>query len=262
MDEEANATIVPSLDDDTIYWNGAWRDRPSRLPSDEVTCSGINRSFVYGLGDYYTDEQRRVLDDGLCHTFREGMANRVQASHPNPADDTWSHPSSVVGELFDMNNPTDIRCIVVEADHRADEHQFDFMSIHDAHCSFGPVDEGRSLCQRCHDRWRWIKDHARRNVEIRERGYHPATRLSILTRSASLQKRSRASRCTSAGTGPTSASTHFWTCAPSIQSPTCNRPERDCLTHLLLDRWVAGASSARETEGILERRRGRRIMIW
>ena len=190
MEQEANATIIPSLDDDAIYWNGAWRDRPPRLPSDEVTCSGINRSFVYGLGDYYTDEQRRVLDDGLCHTFREGMANRVQASHPNPADDTWSHPSSVVGELFDMNNPTDIRCIVVEADHRADEHQFDFMSIHDAHCSFGPVDEGRSLCQRCHDRWRWIKDHARRNVEIRERGYHPATRLSILTRSASLQKRS------------------------------------------------------------------------
>jgi len=70
----ADVTVIHSRDDETIYWNGAWRDRPPRLPSDEVTCSGINRSFVYGLGGHYTDEQRRVLDDGLCHTFREGMA--------------------------------------------------------------------------------------------------------------------------------------------------------------------------------------------
>ena len=103
MEQEANATIVPSLDDDTIYWNGAWRDRPPRLPSDEVTCSGINRSFIYGLGGHYTDEQWRVLDDGLCHTFREGMANRVQASHPRRS-------GSEVATEGPRSEPPSLRC--------------------------------------------------------------------------------------------------------------------------------------------------------
>ena len=82
----SDVKIIHSHDDETIYWNGAWRDRPPRLPSDEVVCSGVTRSFIYSLGDYYTDEKRRVLDEGLCHTFCKGMANHVQASHPNPTD--------------------------------------------------------------------------------------------------------------------------------------------------------------------------------
>ena len=33
MDEEADTTIIPSLWDDTIYWDGAWRTRPPLIPS-------------------------------------------------------------------------------------------------------------------------------------------------------------------------------------------------------------------------------------
>ena len=41
----ADVKIIHSHDDKTIYWNGAWRERPP--------CSGISRSLIYGLGGRY-----------------------------------------------------------------------------------------------------------------------------------------------------------------------------------------------------------------
>ena len=184
-----DVTIVPSINDDTIYWrNGAWRSRPPRIPSNQKTCGGVTREYILSLDpSRYDDEARAVLEEGFCHTFREGLANRAAAS--TPANETWRHASSVVGEIVNLNDRADIRYIIVEADHDANENQFDFLSFHDAKCTFGPLDDGRQLCHCCEEGWPQLRRVMRRNVAIRSQGFHPATRGSVLARSGSLQKR-------------------------------------------------------------------------
>ena len=83
MDEEADVTIIPSLADDTIYWDGAWRTRPPVLPFSQKTCSGVSRAFIQNLDpDRYDDEARARILLGFYHTFREGLANRAE-THPS-----------------------------------------------------------------------------------------------------------------------------------------------------------------------------------
>ena len=45
-----DVTIIPSVNDDTIYWsNGAWRNRPPCIPSIQKTCGGITREYILSL---------------------------------------------------------------------------------------------------------------------------------------------------------------------------------------------------------------------
>ena len=148
MDDEADTTIISSPSDDTIYWDGAWRTRPPLIPSTQKMCSGVSRAFIQNLDpSRYDDDAKARILLGFYHTFREGLTNRAEAS--NPANETWRHPSYVVGEITNLNDSADVRCIIVEAEHDGNENQYDFVSIHDVNCTFGAVAEGRSLCSIC-----------------------------------------------------------------------------------------------------------------
>ena len=184
--------IIPSPRADHLYWDGAaWRLRHPLIQSVAPRCSGFTRQYMLSLSDMrYDQASREKLELGLLQTFREGMSNRVEASRPSCH--TWRHPSSVVGELWMLKDTNDVRCIVVEEKHTANENQFDFMAIRDKECLRGLVAPGHKLCKKCKSRWRYVKEKCIANVEIRENiargGFHPHTNRNILARSASLQK--------------------------------------------------------------------------
>ena len=192
FDESKIYQIEKSFNDDTLYWDGAaWRIRPPRIPSTILTCSGFTRQYMLSLSDTYYDQAgRERLELGLCQTIREAMSNRVESSRPS--NHTWRHPSTVVGELWNMKDANDIRCIVDVGEHYSHENQFDFLAIRSKDCTRGAVEVGENLCKNCKSQWRYVKDKCVDNVVIRASlasgGFHPNTNRNILSRSTSLQK--------------------------------------------------------------------------
>ena len=80
FNESESYEIVPSFNDDTLYWDGAaWRIRYPRIPSTILTYSGFTHQYMLSLSDTYYDQSgRERLEFGLCQTFRGAMSSQVE----------------------------------------------------------------------------------------------------------------------------------------------------------------------------------------